>query len=161
MGDGRGVARGSLLAQPGGAPRAAPLGGAGLAAVAGKGAEHAKSRESTEEPRGKPVRGRLPAPAGVRRRRAERGGGAESGVPSGALSRARCWARRCRVRGVRCRVRGVSCGVLCGGAGAVRRSECCAERDMENGMRSDARPGDSPLAGAVAGVGSGYSGGLS
>lgn len=115
----------SRLAQPGGAPRAPPLGGAGLAAVAlpraGKGAEHAMSRESTEEPRGKPVRGRLFAPGGVRRRQAERGGGAESGVRRGALCGVRCGALcdvhgvpgavlgalRCRVRGVLCRVRGV------------------------------------------------------
>lgn len=168
----------SRLAQPGGAPRAPPLGGAGLAAVAlpraGKGAEHAMGRESTEEPRGKPVRGRLFAPGGVRRRQAERGGGAESGVRRGAPCGVRCGALcdvhgvpgavlcalRCRVRGVLCRVRGVT--LRCAERRARVRfagccSKCCAGAcdapDTDGGIRRAgcgavlARgtcPGDSP-----------------
>lgn len=126
----------SRLAQPGGAPRAPPLGGAGLAAVAlpraGKGAEHAMSRESTEEPRGEPVRGRLWLPAVC-----------AGGRRSGAEGRERCGAR-CAVRGaelaaVRCAegagaVRGALVGALCGTHGrAMRRIRRagCGERDAE------------------------------
>lgn len=154
----------SRLAQPGGAPRAPPLGGAGLAAVAlpraGKGAEHAMSRESTEEPRGEPVRGRLWLPAVC-----------AGGRRSGAEGRERCGVR-CAVRGAG---RGVGCGALCGGRGcgarsavrgAVRNARARHAPDTESGMwragcgamlPPATRPGTRPLAG----IGRGHSGGLS